>query len=52
MNLSSIWNNVPGHTQLPGAVQHIGQGTAAAIPQPNGVVAAYPVQRFQVSSHS
>lgn len=49
MNLSSIWNNVPGHTQLPAAVQHIGQGTT--IQQPNSVVAAYPVQRFQVSHH-
>ncbi|KAK6638985.1 hypothetical protein RUM43_007255 [Polyplax serrata] len=47
MNLSSIWNNVPGHTQLPAAVQHIGQGSAIQS-QPNGVVAAYPVQRFQL----
>lgn len=47
MNLSSMWNGMPGQTQLPAATQHIAQG--ATIQQPGSMVAAYPVQRFQVS---
>lgn len=47
MNLSSMWNGMPGQTQLPAATQHIAQG--ATLQQPGSMVAAYPVQRFQVS---
>lgn len=48
VQIPGAWQGVPAQAQIP-AAQQIAQGVGSALPQAAGVVAAYPMQQFQVS---